>query len=152
MVSALKWETTSSATAVIDLGTTLASDTLSAVGSEYDNSTNLNTYAWLELQTSTGDLFSAAVTRVNASADIYMVQAPDGTNYDNAPATADIGEFPHLYKISIPIPTETGAVPATVGPIILPPHKVKFYLYNNSDQTMQNTWELNLYVNNLEGQ
>ena len=152
MVSALKWEGTSSATAAIDLGTTLATDTLSAVGSEYDNSTNSNTYAWLELQTSTGDLFSSAVTRVNASVDIYMVQAPDGTNYDNAPATADIGEFSHLFVASIPVPTETGAVPATVGPIFLPPHKVKFYLYNNTDQTMQNTWELNLYVNNLEGQ
>jgi hypothetical protein len=153
MVAAIKWAGASTDRGVvINLDTTLATDTLSAAGSEVDNSTNLDTYGWLELGTSTGDLFGTIVARVGATADIYMIQAPDGTNYNNAPATADITEFGNLFVISIPIPTETGVVPQTVGPILLPPHKIKFYLYNNTDQTMQNTWELSLYTNNLETQ
>ncbi len=150
MVAAIKWETTSSATAVIDTGATLASDSFSALGSEYDNSTNLNTYGWLELATSTGNLCASAVTRAGASVEVYMVQAPDGTNYENTPDVR--GEFGPPVAI-IPVPTEAAVVPIMApGPIILPPHKIKFLAYNNTDQTLQNTWEVNLYVNNMETQ
>jgi len=157
MVSPVKWEkSTSTKTVVIDLGTTLATDTLSAVGATpYDNTlaANLDTFVWFELQTSSGNLFSTAVTRANATVDIYAVRALDGTNYENAPVTADLSEFPQLKIASIPIPTETGVVPATPGrPFALDPYKHKFYVFNNTDQTMQNTWQLNIYVNNLEGQ
>lgn len=152
MVAAIKWEAASTARTAIDLGATLASDVLSVVGAEIDNSTNLDTYGWLEIATSTGDLFASAVTRTNASFDIYMVQAPDGTNYNNTPVTADVSEFRNLRVATIPGPTEAGVVPQIVGPIALPPHKFKLLLFNNTDQTIQATWELNLYTNNLEVQ
>lgn len=150
MVAAIKWETTSSATAVIDLGTTLNDATFSALGSEYDNSTNLNTYGWLELQTSTGDLMASAVTAANAYIDVFMVQAPDGTNYSNTPDV--LNEFQDLRVATFAIPTEAAVVPLIVGPIVLPPHKIKFLVYNATGQQMNNTWELNLYTNNFESQ
>lgn len=152
MPNAIKWEGASTKTVVSDLGTTLAADTLSAAGSEYDNSSNLNKYGWLEIATSSGNLFSAAVARVGASMIIYMIQAPDGTNYHNEPVTADVAEFPHLRVAEIPIPTEAGVVPTMVGPIALPPHKIKFLVLNQTDQQMADTWQLNLYTNNLEVQ
>lgn len=151
MVAAIKWEAAPTARTAIDLGTTLASDVLSGVGAEIDNSTNLDTYGWLELATSTGDLCSSAVTRAQASANIYMVTALDGTNYSNTPVTADVDEFGN-FIISIPLPTEAGIVPLYSGPIALPPCKFKLLLFNNTDQTFQNTWELNLYTDNLESQ
>lgn len=139
--------------AVLDLGTTLADAAVSVVGGELDNSVNLDTYGWLELTTSTGDLFASAVTVANSTVDIYRVQAPDGTNYDNTPVTADIDEFPHLYVGSFPMATETGNVPIVIGPFLLPPTKQKYLVYNNgSGQTMQNTWEVNLYATNMEVQ
>jgi hypothetical protein len=151
MVAAIKWEAAPTARTAIDLGTTLATDVLSAVGAEIDNSANLDTYGWLELATSAGDLCASAVTRAGATADIYMVTALDGTNYSNTPVTADVGEFGNQVGV-IALPTEAGIVPVFSGPIALPPCKFKLLLFNNTDQTLQNTWELNLYTDNLESQ
>ena len=134
----------------IDLGTTLASDDMSGVGTEVDNATNLDTYGWAELDTSTGDLFGSTVTRVGASIDIYMIQDPTGSVYENTPVTADYPEFPHKKVATIPVPTETGCVPSVSKPFPLPPHAFKLLAFNNTDQTMQNTWEINLFTNNLD--
>ena len=145
----MSWPAISTARTLIDLGSTLATDTLSGVGGELDNATNLDKLGWLEIATSSGNLFSTAVTRDQASFDIYMVQAPDGTNYNLAPTTGTIAQLPHLLVAVIPCAKLATIVPQILpNPIGLPPHKVKFYLYNNTDQTMQNTWELNLYTNN----
>lgn len=150
MANEIKWAGASTARPAIDLGTTLASDVLSGVGTEIDNSVNLDMLGWVELATSTGDLCASAITRANASIGIYMVQAPDGTNYNNTPVTADKDEHGHLLVATVPVPTEAGVVPQVVGPISLPPHKFKLLAFNNTDQTLQNTWEINLYTNNPE--
>ena len=150
MANAVKWAAASTARTLIDLGTTLANNTFSALGSEIDNSTNLDTAGWLELTTSSGNLFGGAVSADDAYVDVYMVQAPDGTNYENTPDVD--GEFPDSKVYSLKIPTETEVKPlVSKYAIPLPPHKIKFLVYNNgTSQTMQNVWELNMYTNNLE--
>ena len=154
MANAIKWEAAPvDRGAVIDLGTTLTDGSASSVGGELDNSVNLDRWGLFELTTSTGDLFSVAVTATNAVVDLYRIQAPDGTNYENTPVTADIAEFPHLYVGSFPIATETGNQPIVIGPFLLPFTKQKYIAHNkNTGQTMQATWEVNLYVGNEEVQ
>jgi len=151
MVSAVKWEAAPSGSAVVDTGNAVSADTFDAsLGAEYDNSTNLNTLAWLELATSSGDAFATAVTRAGASLDIYIVRALDGTNYENTPDVN--GEFPGNLLATIPIPTEAQVVPQAIGPVSIPPCKFKLLVYNNTDKSLNNTYQINLYPNNLEGQ
>lgn len=151
MPSAVKWEAgLVDEGTVIDTGATLASDTFSALGSEFDNATDLETLGWFVLETSTGNLFSSAVTRVGASIDIYVVREFDGTNYELTPDDPD--EFPAQLIARIPISLDADIVPVGVGPVTLPPCAMKFLVFNNTDQTMQNTWQLSLHTSNLEGQ
>jgi len=154
MVSAVKFQAAPTKRTAIDLGTTLANNTISAVGAEIDNSVNLDTYGWLELTTSDGTaLFdTTAPDDANPTADIYWTLAPDGTNYETAPLTggADQGG---KFVTSIPLEKNTTFARVVVGPIALPPTKMKFYLDNqNGAGTLTAEWELNLYTDNLEGQ
>ncbi len=153
MPNKLLWdaEPTSPVT-VVDPGSTLAADTLSSFDStnKYDNGANLNRWGWLALATSSGNLCASAITRVSASAIIYMARMPAGT-IENVPVTADRLEFGQLRVGQIPLATETGIVTAMMAmPILLPPFELQFAVFNNSDQTWQNTWQLDLYVANEE--
>ena len=136
---------------VLDLGTTLATDTLSSFDgtNELDNGTNLDKWGWFQLGTSTGNLVGSAVSNANEFVALYMAKALDGTNYEDTPADGDEDEYPHLLIATFPIPTETVNEPIAVGPILLPPCKVKFACYNhNTGQTMQNTWEVRCFTTN----
>jgi len=154
MVAAVKWAGASTARTLIDLDSPLTTLTLSAVGAELANQTNLDTWGWFELTTSDdSDVFASAVATAGSTVDIYMVQALDGTNYQTPDEAAiEAGEFQELRVASIPIATEINNLNAMWGPILLPPASCKFYLYNNTDQTMTAEWELNLYTNNFETQ
>ncbi len=149
--NALRWEGAPvDEGTVLNLGTTLADDTLSSAGSEWNNSTNLDMLGWFELTTDSGNLFSAAVTQTGATVVLYRIQSMDGTTYDNEPATADIAEFPHLRVGDFPIATEAENKPIIIGPFPLPPSKQKYLVYNDTGQTMTLNWEVNLYTNNPE--
>jgi hypothetical protein len=153
MPNALRWEGAPvDEGLIIDLGTTLATAAVSAVGAEWDGSTNLDMLGWFELGTSDNtDLFAAAVTVSNSSLDLYRVVAPDGTNYENTPVTADIAEFGHLYVGSFPIASEIGNQPIVIGPFALPPMKQKYLIHNNATgQTMTAEWDVRLFTNNPE--
>ncbi len=147
MVSALKWEAASTSTTLVSSGASLADNTISAASTEYDNSTNLNTYGWLEF---TGT-FSVAPSDSNPTVDIYVAQAPDGTNYQDAPLTGGAQQT-EMYVISVPVQKLTTAQRVVVGPIPLSPHKAKYYADNQTGQTLSAAWTLTLYTNNLEGQ
>lgn len=149
MVSAVKWEAAPSGTGV--LGTeinSLANNTITAAGTEVNNASDLNTVFWLELEVT----FGSSPTDAVPTADIYMVRAPDGTNYDTSPPTSGT-DFGETYLCSIPLQKTTGAQRKTVGPFLLPPMKVKFLLDNQSGVSYPASGTtLTLYPANYESQ
>lgn len=154
MVAAVKWESASTKRTAIDLGTTLANDTMSAAGAVIDNSVNLDTYAWVELTTSdnTALFDTTAPNDANPTLDIYIVQAPNGTNYDEAPITGGTDQQ-QKFLIAIPLQKNTTAARIIVGPVLLPPHKFQLYADGQwGTGTLTAEWEVNLYTNNLESQ
>lgn len=153
MANALRWEGAPvDEGLVIDTGATLADGAVSAAGTEWDGSTHLDTLGWFELGTSDNtDLFAGAVTVSNSTIDLYRIVAPDGTNYENAPVTADITEFGHLFVGSFPIASEIGNQPIVIGPFPLPPMKQKYLAHNNgTGQTITAEWDVRLFTNNPE--
>jgi len=103
-----------------------------ALGAEYDNATNLYLFGVFELNVTFGSNPTAGST-----VDLYIIPAPDGTNYDDAvtgasgaaPATAYVGGFP-LRAV-----TTAQKVPLGVGisgPVPLPPVKFKAFILNKS--------------------
>lgn len=152
MVAAVKWETASTDRGGIDTGATLADNTMSAASAEIDNSSNLDTMGYLELSTSDHTaLFSVSPSDTVPSIDLYMTQAPDGTNYESTPVTggADQGS---KYFGSFPVEKNTTQATVVIGPILLPPVKMKFYADNQAGQTLTAEWEVTLWTNNLESQ
>lgn len=104
-----------------------------ALGVEYDNSTNLYLWGLFELNVTFGTNPTA-----NSTVDLYLIPAPDGTNYDDAvtgaagsaPATSYVGGFP-LRAV-----TTAQKVPVGAGLqlISLPPAKFKAFVVNRSGQ------------------
>ncbi len=153
MANALRWEGAPvSEGLVIDTGATLASDAVSAAGTEWDGSTNMDLLGWFKLDTSDDTaLFSGAVAVANKTLDLYRITALDGSNYENTPVTADILEFPHLYVGSFPVAQEAENIPIHIGPFTLPPAKQKYLLFNNATgQTVTAEWEVELFTGNPE--
>jgi hypothetical protein len=104
-----------------------------ALGAEYDNSTGLYLYGLFELNVTFGTNPTAGNT-----VDLYLIPAPDGTNYDDntagasgaAPITTYVGGFP-LRAV-----TTAQKVPLSLGLTLinLPPTKFKAFLLNKSGQ------------------
>ena len=103
-----------------------------ALGTEYDNSSNLYLWATFELNVQFGSSPTAGNT-----VDLYIIPAPDGTNYDDnttgasgaAPSTSYVGGFP-LRAV-----TSAQKVPLGVARRIdLPPTKFKVFVVNGSGQ------------------
>jgi len=105
----------------------LASAGRSAAGTEVDNGVNLDMYGVLELQVTFGTAPSAG-----GYVEIYMVTAPDGTNYEDGSNTVDPGT--HKLIDRIPVRAVTTAQRLTGRMIPLLPEKTKFLLYNGSGQ------------------
>lgn len=106
-----------------------------ALGAEYDNATNLYLYGLFELNVTFGSNPTAG-NLVN----LYLIPAPDGTNYDdavtgaspNAPSTMYVGGFPvRAVTTEQKIPLGGPGIPNLVP---LPPTKFKAFLINNSGQ------------------
>lgn len=149
MPSAIKWETTSAQTSIMTTAlNSLANNTLSAVSTEVNNSTGLNTYAWFEINVT----FGVAPSDTAPTLDIYMTQAPDGTNYQSAPVTSGTDQA-HLFFASVPVRKVTTAQRLVFGPYPLPPHKCSFYVDNQTGQSMAASGNtVHIYTNNLESQ
>lgn len=107
----------------------------SALGKEYDNGTNQYLYGFFELNVTWGSNPTAG-----ALVNLYLVPAPDGTNYDDGsgsvvpPLTCYVGGFPvravtTAQKIPLGGPGQPSLIP-------LPPCKFKPVLINNSGQAM----------------
>ncbi|MFQ5433931.1 MAG: hypothetical protein ACE5FD_03560 [Anaerolineae bacterium] len=126
----------------------MANDTISAASTEVANQTNLDTLAWFELNVT----FGTAPSDTNPTVDVYMATAPDGTNYETAPLTGGANQG-HMFVGSFPIQKVTSAQRIVIGPIALPPTKLKVYLDNQTGQAMAASGNtLDIITDNLEGQ
>ena len=105
----------------------LANAGRSAAGTEINNSTNLDVFGRLELQVTFGTAPSAG-----GYVEIYMVTAPNGTNYEDGSDSVDPGT--HKLVDRIPVRAVTAAQRLTGRRIPLLPGKTKFLLYNGSGQ------------------
>ena len=103
-----------------------------ALGTEYDNATNQYLFGLFELAAT----FGSAPTAGN-TVDLYIIPAPDGTNYDDAvtgasgaaPGTAYTGGFPlRAVTTAQKVPLGLGAQ----GYVQLPPTKFKLFVVNKS--------------------
>jgi hypothetical protein len=120
----------------------LAAASRSAAGTEVDNGTNLDMFGVLELQVTFG---TAPVA--GGYVEIYMVAAPDGTNYEDGSATVDPGT--HKLIDRIPVRAVTTAQRLTGRMIPLLPEKTKFLLYNGFGQAFPASGStLTLYTTN----
>lgn len=149
MVAAVNWEAAASGSSVLTTElNSLANNTMSAASGAYDNGTNLDIYAWFELNVT----FGTNPSDTPPTVDLYMAKALDGTNYETAPVTGGAGQQ-HEFVGSFTVLANTSAQRITLGPVLLPPCKVKFYLDNQTGQTMAASGNtLHVYPANLESQ
>lgn len=132
-MASIKLETTSIVTIASTELNSLAAGS-GVLGAEYDNGTNLYIEAAFELNV---DFVSAPAA--GGVVYLYLIPAPDGTNYDDytagaspyAPSTGFVGTFP------IQAVTPAQKIPLGLGfagPVKLPPCKFKPYLVNGTNQ------------------
>lgn len=122
----------------------LANATISAASTALDNATNKDTHAIIEI-----NLGSAAfITTGDCYLELYMVKAPDGSNYEDAPAAG--GADRNTLIATIPIIPTTSAKRVMTGLITLPPCPVKFYVTNQANVTLAASGNtIDVYTANL---
>ena len=121
---------------------TLANATLSAASTALDNATNKDTHAVLEI-----NLGSINPT-TPAYLELYMIKAPDGTNYEVAPVIG--GTDRNTLIATIPVPAGAATKRVMTGLISLPPCPVKFYIGNQLNVTTASSGNtLDVYTTNL---
>src|SRR5262245_28449983 len=129
--SVVKWEATWNSRGNVMSDTelsALANNAVSSASPEYDNSTNLDQYARLQL-----DVDFVSAPSAGGFVNVYIAQALDGTNYTNATTVAaDVGQFQFI--CSIFVPAVTAAIKVVSSMFTLPPGKMKFVLENKSGQ------------------
>jgi hypothetical protein len=146
MANAVKWEAAFLSRG--DVLTTelnaLANAARTAAGAVIDNATNLDQYGKLEL---TVDFVSAP--SAGAVVNVYMVTAPNGTNYEDGSGTVDPGA--HTLVAVIPIRVDTAAQRLTSRLFTMQPALSKFILENLTGQAFPASGSiLKLYVTNEE--
>jgi hypothetical protein len=120
----------------------LANAARSSASTALDNGTNLDEWGWLELQVTFGSAPSAT-----GYLAVYMVLAPDGTNY--ADGSSSVAPGADTLVSTYPLLASTSAQRKTVGPVRLPPCKVKFIIENQSGQAFPASGStLTLYTSN----
>jgi len=142
----IKWSgATDRGTALTTELDALAAGSRSNAGSEIANQTNKDKYAVLEL---TVDFVSAPAA--GGFVRIYMVVAPDGTNYEDGSSSVDPGA--HKVVRTIPVRADTAAQRLTSVPFLLSPYKTKFLLTNDTSQAFPASGsQVKLYTWNDEG-
>jgi hypothetical protein len=92
-----------------------------------DNGVNLDMFGVLELAVTFGTAPSAG-----GYVEIYMVTAPDGTNYEDGSDTVDPGTHKLIDRIPVRAVTTAQRLSGRLIPLL--PEKTKFLLYNGSGQ------------------
>lgn len=151
MPSALNWQGPNEALTLEGSGGSLSNNTIAETNdAAYDPAAATLTYqthGWLEF---TGT-WSVAPNDAAPTLDIYVAEAPGGTTYADAPLTGGADQS-QAFRMALPIRKVTTAQRVVAGPFLLPPHPVKFYVDNQTGQTLSAGWTLTLHRNALEGQ
>ena len=105
----------------------LADGSRTNAGTEVDNSANLDTYALLELTVTFGTAPSAG-----GYLALFMVTAPDGTQYSDGSSSVDPGA--DTWVLNIPVRAVTTIQHKITKIFPLPNAKFKFILENQSGQ------------------
>lgn len=104
----------------------LAAGAGSALGTEFDNSTNLLIFGSFQL-----DVTFAVNPIVDTTVDLYLIPAPDGTNYNNGSASIQ----PQNFAIgSFNIRAASTQQLLYLWGVQLPPTKFKMIGFNGTDQ------------------
>lgn len=132
-MASIKYEAASIATLASTELNSLANGS-GALGAEYDNATNLYTHGLFELNVTFGTNPTAG-----SLVDVYLIPAPDGTNYDDSTTGASPYAPPSTYVGSFAVQATTSAQKVPMGgmglaEIALPPTKFKALVINRSGQ------------------
>lgn len=110
----------------------LANNTRTGPGTEIANQTNLNQYGKLELNVASCTAFNAGATT-----NIFMLTAPDGTNYEAG--SSSVNPLIHTLTAIIPLTSSTDLQRRMSRVFPLQPAKTKFMLENKTGQTFIST-------------
>lgn len=145
MPNAIKWQSWSDRSNVLSTElNSLASGSRTNAGTELANQTNKDQFGKLEISVTFGSAPAAGGTL-----EIYMVTAPDGTNYEDGSSSVDPGA--HTLIITIPVRNTTSAQRLMSRRFELDPAKTKFILRNNTNQSFPSSGStLKLYTTNDE--
>jgi hypothetical protein len=125
---------------VVSSGASLTNDTISSASSEFANGTSKSKYAFAELVATIGTAASDAVPRI----DLGWTVKADGTNYQTAPVTGFVNQG-NLRIGSHQVTTSTSAQRLVYYLPDLPPEDIKFYIDNQSGETISSGWTLKTY-------
>lgn len=122
MANAIKWTTPASIVSVLTTElNSLANNTLSALGSIYDNATNKNRFVDVEL------VLASLTPTAGGYIALYAALAVDGSNYGDAKREM----MQHLVGI-FNLDTAAASKRSSLRNVMLPPTLVKFYLDNQA--------------------
>ncbi len=129
MANAILWQAapTSRGNVLAAQMNALADNAYTAAGAEVDNSSNLDTYGKLELNVTFGTAPDAG-----GYVALYLIDAPDGTNYSDGSSSVDPGA--DKLKLTIPVRAVTSAQLKVTITFPISPTKIKFILENQSGQ------------------
>lgn len=120
-----RWEDPAAAVTVLSTQLdSLANNTRSALGAEFDNGSNLYVQVIAELYVDYG-----TNPTVNTTHDLYYVPAFDGTNY--ADGDASIVPAAALFCCAFQVQASTSPQRLVSQPFTMPPFIGKFLLHNN---------------------
>lgn len=148
MANAIKWAGawTSRSNVLSTELNSLANTSRTNAGTAVDNSTNLDQYGKLELNVTFGTAPDSGAT-----VKIFMVTAPDGTNYEDGSSSVAPGS--HTLVDIIPVKASTSAQRLMSRIIPLQPAPTKFLLENQTGQAFPATGSaVELFTNNDEVQ
>lgn len=105
----------------------LAAGSRTNAGTAVANQTNLDQYGKLEINVTFGTAPTAGGVLT-----LYMITAPDGTNYDDGSSSVDPGD--HRVLLAVPVRATTSAQILMTPVFRLEPATTKFLLTNDTDQ------------------
>lgn len=144
-MATVKWSgsPTSRGTVLTTELNTLANNAFSAAGPAYDNTTNLDRWAWVEFVTG-----GSITPTTGAVVNVYMIHSPGGTNYDEGASANNPGT--HTLVAVLPLTVAAGTHRAiSTTPFALPPGKVKFILKNQAGVSLSASGNtVTLYTSN----
>jgi hypothetical protein len=122
----------------------LADNAYTAQGAEVDNSTNLDTYGMFEFNVDATAAFAAGGYMA-----IYLITAPDGTNYGEGSASVVPGA--DTWLLNIPLRATADAIIKMTKVFPLPPVKFKFIMENQGGRVFPTSGStLELFTMNYE--